>query len=96
MKVTLLKKVRRRFSITYHPQGLFGKTNVPTVAFKDAKNGLNNRHMEITSIDEYGPDEVKRAHQVFRNRIIDILIVEGHGVAKRKRAEKKIVKLFYK
>jgi hypothetical protein len=96
MKVTLLKKVRRRFSITYHPQGLFGKTTTPTVVFEDAENGYNNRHMEITSSTPYIPDAVKRADQKFRNRIIDILIVEGHGVAKRKRAEKKIVKLFYK
>ena len=96
MKVTLLKKVRRRFSITYHPQGISSITKKPVVVFKDAENGYNNRHMEITSSTPYTPDAVKRAHHTFLNRIIHILIAEGHGQARRKRAEKDIVKLFYK
>lgn len=96
MKVALLKRVRRRFSITYHPQGIPSNTKKPVVVFKDSENGFNNLQQEIVSSVLYVPDAVKIAHHIFLNRIIDILIAEGHGQARRKRAEKNIVKLFYK
>lgn len=103
MKVKLLKKIRKRFSIMHYPNGFRnGSDYYDYNLFKltDSSNAFYSRWSQVVDLKEKKFSDTpfkteKDCIDYLKSVIIDKLKYEGHRGVKDKKIEKKQIKVWY-
>jgi hypothetical protein len=92
MNIKLLKQVRKRFTITYYPDGFWLRDTFfkgPCVLLWDKENSFG---YDISPINDIFTTQDATNH--FKDKIIKRLANEGYGNAKKKRINNKGIQLW--